>query len=113
MYGEGWGPRAATSVPDDRLTLVTSGAHSTSVIDNANAREIERVPIGRHARSIVVAPDSSTAYVAVMSGDVITKVDLTTFDLSTFDLTTFDASEWVWPGDRLRHILVFDDTVVA
>ena len=70
-------PSTSPSPPTTPRCSSPTGARSTSAsIDVAAKREVARIPIGRYPRGIVVSPDSRTAYVAVMGGDVIVRVDL-------------------------------------
>ena len=47
-----------------------------SVVDIASAKEVKRIPLGPHPRGIAVAADSSVAYVAIMGGTDVAKIDL-------------------------------------
>ncbi|MEI9972753.1 MAG: hypothetical protein WDO73_12245 [Ignavibacteriota bacterium] len=44
---------------------------------------MKRIPLGHEPAGILVAPDSSRAYVAVTGDNNIVVVDLRTFDLQT------------------------------
>ena len=58
-----------------------------------------KIPIGRYPRGIVVSPDSRTAYVAVMGGSTVVKVDLATGNVATL----------ANPGDSPRHLEISPD----
>ncbi len=100
VIGVGSVPKYVAVTHDDRFVLVTNWCtFDLSVIDVAAAKEVHRVPIGRHPRGIAVSPDSRTAYVAVMGEDVILSVDLD-------DLTS---EPLVGSGDGPRHIVLSPD----
>ena len=94
-------PKYVAVTPDDKTVLVTNWCTwDLSVIDIAENREVARIPLGgTYPRGIVVAPDSRTAYVALMGSDRIVKVDLRTRAVSRFATT----------GDGPRHIVLSPD----
>jgi DNA-binding beta-propeller fold protein YncE len=51
------------------------------ILQRSNFKEMKRVPVGREPAGILVAPDSSKAYVAVTGDNNVAIVDLHTFDL--------------------------------
>ncbi len=94
-------PKFLAVTPDQRSVLVSNWCSwSLSVIDVAKAREVKRIPLGgRYPRGIVVSPDSTTAYVALMGSDRIVKVKLATSEVSTLAST----------GQGPRHIVISPD----
>ena len=71
-------PKFVEATPDGRTVLVTNWCTwDLSVVDTATLKETARVELGgRYPRGIAVSPDSSTAYVAIMGGTTILRVDL-------------------------------------
>lgn len=73
-------PKYVETTPDGRFVLVTNWCDWTlSVVDGqaeGGPKEVATVPIGRYPRGIAVAPDSTTAYVAVMGASHVAVVDL-------------------------------------
>ena len=71
-------PKFVEATPDGRTVLVTNWCTwDLSVVDTATLKETARVKLGgRYPRGIAVSPDSSTAYVAIMGGTTILRVDL-------------------------------------
>lgn len=66
--------------PDGKLALISSLANGDLVFyDVASRREFKRVPIGRGAAGIIVAPDGARAFVACTPDNYIAVVDLRTF----------------------------------
>ena len=63
--------------------LVTNWCgYDLSIIDRAAGRTIRTIPLGRYPRGIAVAPDSQTAYIAVMGTTNIAAVNLRDFEVS-------------------------------
>ncbi|MBI1875785.1 MAG: beta-propeller fold lactonase family protein [Acidobacteria bacterium] len=68
--------------PDGRLALVSDlDGGELVVVDVASRKEIKRVKLGRAPEGILVAPDSSRAYVAVNGDDYVAIVDLKGLDV--------------------------------
>lgn len=68
--------------PDGKLVLISSLANGDLVIyDAASRRELKRVPIGRGAAGIAVAPDGARAFVACTPDNYVAVVDLHTFSV--------------------------------
>jgi YVTN family beta-propeller protein len=90
-------PKFLTVTPNGRYLLVANWcSFDLSVVSIAQGRQIARIPIGPYPRGLAVARDSKTAYVAVMGGDSVVKVNL--------DTLTQDGSFTV--GDNPRHLVV-------
>jgi YVTN family beta-propeller protein len=94
-------PKYVEVTPDGRQVLVTNWCSADlSVIDAASAKEVARVPLrGEHPRGIAVAPDSRTAYVALMGSDRLVRVDLARRAVADFART----------GDGPRHVVISPD----
>ena len=70
--------------PDGRLVLITDlDAGTLLVLNHANFKEMKRIVLGHEPAGILIAPDSSRAYVAVTGDNNVVVVDLKTFDLQT------------------------------
>ncbi len=94
-------PKYVAVTPDGSKVLVTNWCTwDLSVIDTAKGTEVARIPLGgTYPRGIVVSPDSTTAYVALMGSDRVVTVDLATKKVRRF------AS----PGDSPRHLVLSPD----
>ncbi len=70
--------------PDGRLVLITDlDAGTLLVLNRVNFKEMKRIPLGHEPAGILIAPDSTRAYVAVTGDNNVAVVDLKTFDLQT------------------------------
>ena len=68
--------------PDGRLVLISDlDAGTLLILQRSNFKEMKRVPVGHEPAGILVAPDSSKAYVAVTGDNNVAIVDLHTFEL--------------------------------
>jgi YVTN family beta-propeller protein len=94
-------PKYVAVTPDDTKVLVTNWCSWTmSVVDVKTARLVKTIPIGgAYPRGIAVAPDSKSAFVAVMGSQRIVKVNLASKNVSTFAHT----------GNGPRHIVISPD----
>jgi DNA-binding beta-propeller fold protein YncE len=54
-----------------------------SVISTKRGREVRRIPMGAYPRGIAVSEDGDAAYVAIMGGSTIVRVDLNTWKTSS------------------------------
>ena len=77
-------PKYVAVTPDGRYVLVTDWCSwDLRIIDAAQAKVVAILPMnGSYPRGIAVAPDSKTAYVAIMGGDTVEKIDLTTLTVT-------------------------------
>ncbi|HZL06988.1 MAG TPA: PASTA domain-containing protein, partial [Coriobacteriia bacterium] len=93
-------PKYVAVTPDGRYVLVTNWiSYTLSVIDVARAREVRQIKLGRYPRGIAVDSASTTAYVAIMGGTDIAKVDLSDFSVS-----------WIkGVGSSPRHLVISPD----
>jgi YVTN family beta-propeller protein len=76
-YRVGAVPKVVATTPDGRYVLVSNWcSYDLSVISARRGREVRRVPIGAYPRGIAVSPRKAAAYVAVMGGNEVVRVDL-------------------------------------
>jgi DNA-binding beta-propeller fold protein YncE len=79
-YGVGAVPKVVEVTPDNRFVLVSNWCTwDLSVISTRLARVVKRIPIGPYPRGIAVAPKGRAAYVAVMGGGELVRVNLRTW----------------------------------
>ena len=79
-YRVGAVPKVVATTPDGRYVLVSNWcSYDLSVISTRRGREVRRVPIGAYPRGIAVSPNRPAAYVAVMGGSEVVRVDLRTW----------------------------------
>ena len=76
-YEVGAVPKVVAVTPDDRYVLVSNWCSwDLSVISTKLGREVRRIRIGAYPRGIAVSPSGNAAYVAVMGGNEVVRVDL-------------------------------------
>jgi YVTN family beta-propeller protein len=91
-------PKYVAVTPNGKYVLVTDWCSwDLQIIDAASAKVVAVLPMnGSYPRGIAVSPDSSTAYVAIMGGDNVEKIDL--------DTLTVTSSFYV--GSNPRHVVM-------
>jgi DNA-binding beta-propeller fold protein YncE len=79
-YRVGAVPKVVAVTPDDRFVLVSNWCTwDLSVISTRFGRVVKRIPIGPYPRGIAVAPKGRAAYVAVMGGGELVRINLRTW----------------------------------
>lgn len=82
-YRVGAVPKVVAVTPDDRYVLVTNWcSYDLSVISTRLGRQVKRISIGPYPRGIAVSPKGTAAYVAVMGGNELVRVDLRSWKTS-------------------------------
>jgi len=83
-YRVGSVPKVVAVTPDGRFVLVANWCTwDLSVISTKKGREVRRIPMGEYPRGVTVSPRGDAAYVAIMGGDYLVRVDLDTWETST------------------------------
>ena len=83
-YRVGSVPKVVAATPDGRYVLVANWCTwDLSVISTKKGREVRRIPMGEYPRGVAVSPRGDAAYVAIMGGDYLVRVDLDTWETST------------------------------
>lgn len=86
-YRVGAVPKVVAVTPDGRFVLVANWCTwDLSVVSTKRGREVRRIPMGRYPRGITVSPEGGAAYVAIMGGDYLVRVDLRTWETSTIPI---------------------------
>jgi YVTN family beta-propeller protein len=76
-YRVGEVPKVVAVTPDGRYVLVSNWCSwDLSVVSTRTGQELRRIPIGPYPRGIAVTPDGRAAYVAVMGGSDLIRIDL-------------------------------------
>ena len=100
-YRVGSVPKVVAVTPDGRFVLVANWCTwDLSVISTKRGRELRRIPMGRYPRGITVAPQGDAAYVAIMGGDYLVRVDLRTWKTSTVPLGSGPRALEIDPSGR-------------
>jgi YVTN family beta-propeller protein len=86
-YRVGSVPKGVAVTPDGRFVLVANWCTwDLSVISAKRGREVRRIPMGEYPRGLAVAPQGNAAYVAIMGGDYLVRVDLRTWKTSSIPI---------------------------
>jgi YVTN family beta-propeller protein len=100
-YRVGAVPKVVAVTPDNRYVLVTNWCTwDLSVISTKLGRQVKRIPIGRYPRGIAVSPKGNAAYVAVMGGNELVRVDLRRWTTSTVAVGAGPRAAEFHPSDR-------------
>jgi len=86
-YRVGAVPKVVAVTPDGRFVLVANWCTwDLSVVSTRAGREVRRIEMGEYPRGIAVTPDGEAAYVGIMGGDYLVRVDLATWETSTIPI---------------------------
>jgi DNA-binding beta-propeller fold protein YncE len=100
-YKVGAVPKVVAVTPDHRYVLVTNWCTwDLSVISTKHGREVKRVAIGPYPRGIAVSPLGNAAYVAVMGGSELVRVDLRRWTTSKVGVGAGPRAAEFHPSDR-------------
>ena len=100
-YRVGAVPKVVAVTPDDRFVLVSNWCTwDLSVISTKLGREVKRIPIGPYPRGIAVSPKGNAAYVAVMGGNELVRVDLGNWSTSRVGVGAGPRAAVFHPSDR-------------
>ena len=100
-YRVGAVPKVVAVTPDDRYVLVTNWCSwDLSVISTKKGKEVKRIPIGAYPRGIAVSPAGNAAYVAVMGGNNLVRVDLRRWTKSSVAVGAGPRAAEFHPSDR-------------
>ena len=79
-YRVGAVPKVVAVTPDGRFVLVSNWCSwDLSVISTRYGRTVKQIPIGPYPRGIAVTPKGGAAYIAVMGGNEVVRVNLRTW----------------------------------
>jgi len=106
-YRVGAVPKVVAVTPDGRFVLVANWCTwDLSVISTRAGREVRRIPMGRYPRGVTVAPAGDAAYVGIMGGDYLVRVDLQTWKTSTIPIGSGPRALEIDPsGERIYATL--------
>lgn len=100
-YKVGAVPKVVAVTPDNRYVLVSNWCTwNLSVISTKKGREVKRIPIGAYPRGIAVSPKGNAAYVAVMGGSELVRVDLERWTTSSVAIGAGPRAAEFHPSDR-------------
>jgi YVTN family beta-propeller protein len=76
-YRVGEVPKVVAVTTNGRYVLATNWCSwDLSVVSTSAGREVRRIQIGPYPRGIAIAPNGEAAYIAVMGGDDLVRIDL-------------------------------------
>jgi DNA-binding beta-propeller fold protein YncE len=102
-YRVGAVPKVVAVTRDGRFVLASNWcSYDLSVISTRRGRQARRIPIGAYPRGIAVSPTRPAAYVAVMGGGEVVRVDLR--DWSTRRLRVGAGPRALSVGPRGRYL---------
>ncbi len=104
-YRVGAVPKVVAVTPDHRYVLVSNWCTwDLSVISTRKGREVKRIAIGPYPRGIAVSPKGNAAYVAVMGGTELVRVDLKRWTTSRFPVGAGPRAAEFHPSDRFIFV---------
>jgi DNA-binding beta-propeller fold protein YncE len=104
-YRVGAVPKVVAVTPDHRYVLVSNWCTwDLSVISTRKGREVKRVSIGPYPRGIAVSPNGNAAYVAVMGGSELVRVDLKRWTTSRIPVGAGPRAAEFHPSDRFIFV---------
>ncbi len=104
-YRVGAVPKVVAVTPDHRYVLVSNWCTwDLSVISTRKGREVKRISIGPYPRGIAVSPKGNAAYVAVMGGSELVRVDLKRWTTSRIPVGAGPRAAEFDPSDRFIFV---------
>src|SRR5262249_20785502 len=104
-YRVGEVPKVVAVTPDGRFVLVTNWCSwDLSVVSTRKGREVQRIPIGAYPRPILVTPSGGAAFVAVMGGTEVIRVDLRTWKTRSIGVGYGPRAEALSPSGRFLYV---------
>ena len=113
-YRVGAVPKVVAVTPDHKYVLVSNWCTwDLSVISTKKGREVKRISIGAHPRGIAVSPKGNAAYVAVMGGNELVRVDLKRWTTSRSPVGAGPRAAEFHPSDRYIFVTLNAEGRVA
>lgn len=114
VYRVGAVPKVVAATPDGRFVLVSNWCTwDLSVISTKQGREVKRVAIGAYPRGIAVSPNGRAAYVAVMGGSDLIRVDLRNFSKRSVSVGSGPRAVLQSPSGRYLYVTLNAEGRVA
>jgi len=97
-------PKVVATTPDGAYVLVSNWcSYDVSVIDTARGKVVRTVPVGAYPRGIAMAPDGRAAYVALMGGTALIRIDLATWRTKPISIGTSPRAVIASPNGRYLY----------
>jgi DNA-binding beta-propeller fold protein YncE len=104
-YEVGSVPKVVAVTPDDRYVLVSNWCSwDLSIVSTRKGREVKRIAIGPYPRGIAISPKGNAAYVAVMGGSELVRIDLRHWTTSRFTVGAGPRAAVFDPSDRYIYV---------
>ncbi len=113
-YRVGEVPKVVAVTPDGHYVLVTNWCSwDLSVVSTWVGREVRRIPIGPYPRGIAIAPDGAAAWVAVMGGTELVRIDLRHWTRRSVRVGSGPRAAVFDPGGRYVYVSLNAEGTVA
>jgi len=113
-YPVGSVPKVVAVTPDDNYILVSNWCSwDLSVVPTKLGQDVKRIPIGPYPRGIAVAPDSSAAYIAVMGGNELVRLNLKNWQTTRIGVGAGPRAIMIEPEGRYAFVSLNAEGVVA
>lgn len=101
VYQVGSVPKVVQATADGKYVLVSNWCSwDLSVISTAKGRVVRTIPIGAYPRGIAISPKGNAAYVAVMGGSNLVRVDLKSWKTRSLEIGSGPRAIEFAPNDR-------------
>ncbi len=105
VYRVGAVPKVVAVTPDGAHVLVSNWcSYDVSVISTAAGRVVRTVPVGAYPRGLAIAPDGRAAYVALMGGTGLVRIDLGTWRTRSIPVGTSPRAVVASPNGRYLYV---------
>lgn len=114
VYEVGSVPKVVQATADGKYVLVSNWCSwDLSVISTAKGRVVRTIPIGAYPRGIAISPKGNAAYVAVMGGDNLVRVDLKSWKTRSIGIGSGPRAIEFAPNDRYIYATLNAEGTVA
>lgn len=113
-YRVGSVPKVVAVTPDDNFILVSNWCSwDLSVVPTKPGQDVKRIPIGPYPRGIAVTPDGSAAYIAVMGGNELVRLNLRNWQTTRIGVGAGPRAVMIEPEGRYAFVSLNAEGVVA
>jgi len=113
-YRVGSVPKVVAVTPDDNFILVSNWCSwDLSVVPTMLGQDVKRIPIGPYPRGIAVTPDGSAAYIAVMGGNELVRLNLRNWQTTRIGVGAGPRAVVIEPEGRYAFVSLNAEGVVA
>jgi YVTN family beta-propeller protein len=114
VYEVGSVPKVVQATADGKYVLISNWCSwDLSVISTAKGRVVRTIPIGAYPRGIAISPKGNAAYVAVMGGSNLVRVDLKSWKTRSIQIGSGPRAIEFAPNDRYIYATLNAEGTVA